>query len=274
MSRPSVAAIVLAAGSSSRLGQPKQLLPVDGQPLLARTLDAVRFSSLEPRIVVLGGAEDAIRASVRLAGFDIVSNPDFEQGQATSLVAGIRALPEDVDGAIVLLGDQPLVEPWLLDKLVKAFVPGRHAAVRPRYADGPGNPVLLARELFPDLLDPQGDVGARDVLQAHRERIATVDHPIRNAHRDVDTLDDYAAFMLDWSSTGAPDVPRYCQRCGAEVHFKDIHARLRPACPACGFIYFYDPSGRCGHRDRRQDRHAPASRRSRQGQVDLSLRLR
>lgn len=241
MTRPIVGSIVLAAGSSSRLGSPKQLLPVDGAPLLSRTLDVVRFSSLAPRIVVVGGFADDVLAQVSTHEFEVVINPDFAAGQATSLQAGLRALPKDIDGVVVLLGDQPLVEPWLLDRLAETFEPGTHVAVRPRYADGPGNPVLLARELFDELLKLEGDVGARNVLQAHRQRIAEVGHTSRNAPRDVDTRDDYEAFLLDWSSSGAPDVPRYCQRCGSEVQFSDTYARLRPVCPDCGFIYFYDP---------------------------------
>lgn len=241
MSDPVVAAVVLAAGSSTRLGRPKQLLPVDGYPLLSRTLDAVRASSLEPRILVLGGYAGEIRQTVRMNDFVIVENPDFRDGQASSLKAGIQALPDTVDGAVVVLGDQPLIEPWLLDRLRSLFDPSRHSAVRPRYADGPGNPALLAKRLFPDLLQLEGDIGARDILRENANRIAEVDHTHRTAPRDVDTIDDYGAFLLDWSSSGAPDVPRYCQRCGAEVHFRDIHSRLRPACPQCGFIYFFDP---------------------------------
>lgn len=241
MSRKRVAAIVLAAGGSSRLGQPKQLLPVDGQPLLSRTLDVVRRSALAPRIVVLGGYAAEIMAGVRLDDVEVVTNLEYQQGQAGSLKAGIAALPADIDGAIVILGDQPLVEPWLMDELVEAFAPAQHVAVRPRFTGGPGNPVLLGRALFPELMQLEGDVGARDVLKRHRDCIAEVDHTSRHAPRDVDTPDDYRAFLLDWSASGAPDVPRYCQRCGAEVHFKQTHARLRPVCPACGFVYFYDP---------------------------------
>ncbi|CAN5498157.1 hypothetical protein BH24CHL1_BH24CHL1_01670 [soil metagenome] len=236
-----IAAIVLAAGGSSRLGQPKQLLPVDGQPLLSRTLDVVRMTSLKPRILVLGGYAEDILAGVNVDGYEVVLNADFEQGQATSLKAGLQALPATVKGTIVLLGDQPLVEPWLLEQLVAGYVSASHVAVRPRYAGGPGNPVLLGRELFNELLALEGDVGARDVLRRHRARITEIDHTSRNAPRDVDTMDDYAAFLLDWSASGAPDVPRHCQRCGAEIHFEEVHARLRPVCPECGFTYFFDP---------------------------------
>ena len=236
-----IAAIVLAAGASSRLGQPKQLLPVDGQPLLSRTLDVVRKTSLEPRLLVLGGYVEDILDSVNVEGFEIVLNSDFEQGQATSLKAGLEALPDTVEGALILLGDQPLVEPWLLEQLVAGYNAASNVAVRPRYAGGPGNPVLLGRELFDELLALEGDVGARDILKRHRDRITDVNHTSRNAPRDVDTMNDYGAFLLDWSASGAPDVPRHCQRCGAEIHFEEVHARLRPVCPECGFTYFFDP---------------------------------
>ena len=142
MSAPRVAAIVLAAGTSSRLGQPKQLLPVGERPLLERTLDVVVATDLSPRIVVLGASADVIAAQVDTDEFEIVHNPDFASGQASSLIAGVNALPEYVAGAVVVLGDQPLAPPWLINDLAAQFVPGQHVAVRPRYADGPGNPIL------------------------------------------------------------------------------------------------------------------------------------
>lgn len=241
MSGPAVGVIVLAAGSSSRLGQPKQLLPVDGQPLLSRTLNVVRATSLEPRVLVLGGYSDAIREQVRLDGFTIVENPAYLQGQATSLQSGIRALPPETDGVIILLGDQPLVAPWLLEQMVAAFESGETAAVRPRYADGPGNPVLLSRAIFPELLGLEGDVGARDILRKHRDSIIEVNHSNRPTPGDVDTIDSYQTLLRDWASTGAPYTPRYCQQCGAEVEFRQLYGRLRPVCPDCNFTYLYDP---------------------------------
>lgn len=240
-SRPNVAAVVLAAGGSTRLGQPKQLLNLDGYPLLSRTLDLVRASQLSPRIIVLGGYADEVRARVPLDGFTIVENTDYQQGQSTSLIAGLKALPPDVAGVVVVLGDQPLLPPGLLDKLVNHFDPETVVAVRPRYAEGPGNPVLLSRVLFPELLELEGDVGARDVLRRHRGRIAEVDVSGWPTPRDVDTLEDYRSLLEDWASLGAPDVPGICQRCGAEMATRRIDERLRPACPRCNFTAFYDP---------------------------------
>jgi CTP:molybdopterin cytidylyltransferase MocA/ADP-ribose pyrophosphatase YjhB (NUDIX family) len=236
-----IAVIVLAAGQSSRLGQPKQLLRVAGRPLLERTLDVVRASSLTERLLVTGAHADAITAALEPRGFRFVHNPDFASGQASSLRAGLQALSDHVAGAIVMLGDQPLVPPWMLDQMAERFDPEQHAALRPRYADGPGNPVLLSRALFPDLLALTGDVGARDVLRHHADRILELDFTTRRAPRDVDTLEDFTVFLLDWSASGAPDVPRYCQRCGSEVGIREVHARNRPVCPRCNFTYFFDP---------------------------------
>jgi mutator protein MutT len=157
------------------------------------------------------------------------------------LKAGINALPDDIEAAAVILGDQPLVPPWLVDELADAFDPDTSVAVRPTYSDGPGNPVILGSKLFPELLALEGDVGARNVLRAHSDRIHEFPVLNRAAPRDVDTMADFEELLLDWSSTGAPDVPRYCQRCASEIGAREIHQRLRLWCPACGFTYYYDP---------------------------------
>lgn len=237
-----LASIVLAAGTSSRLGQPKQLLPLDGQPLLRRTLDLVCSFDLEPRIVVLGSRHDKIAGAVDLTGFETIFNPDYESGIASSLQAGLAALPDSVDGAIVFLGDQPLVPRPVIRQIVESFVPGEHAAIRPNYADpGPGNPVLLSREIFPELMQLSGDVGAREVLRQHRSRVLTVDARRYPTPRDVDTMEDYAALKRDWLSLGSPMVPEWCQQCGGRVYPEERHDRLRPVCADCGFTYFVDP---------------------------------
>lgn len=241
MSRAKVALAVLAAGASTRLGQPKQLLNVDGQPLLARTLESGRRASLEPKLLVLGHHIDQIRSAVITRGFQAIENPHAHTGQASSIRAAIEALPDDVDGVVIALGDQPLIPPGLLDRLADAFVPGVDVAVRPRYADGPGNPILLARELFTELSELAGDVGARNVLARHAERIRTIDERAFPTPSDVDTWDDYTELLRNWTSLGGPEIPRYCQRCGTPVGQVELYGRLRPQCPACGYIFFFDP---------------------------------
>ncbi len=241
MSPDHVAVIVLAAGGSRRLGQPKQLLRLGQTPLLGATLDVARHLPVAQRLVVLGSRRDEIAAAVNTRRYDIVDNPLWAEGQATSLAAGLRALHDDVEGAVVLLGDQPLIDRWLIEQMIDAFDPATDVAVRPRYANGPGHPVLLARELFPALIALEGDTGARDILRTHRERIREIDATHRPAPRDVDTLDAFSALLLDWSSTNAPEVPRYCQRCASAMHLLQRDSRLRPICASCGFILWVDP---------------------------------
>lgn len=236
-----IAVIVLAAGTSSRLGRPKQLLPVSSLPLLTLTLDVARHWPYGPRIVVLGACAEEIQSSVDTHNFEVAINPEFATGQSTSLRVGITALPATADGAIVLLGDQPLVPRRLLEALATQFEPASDVAIRPRYADGPGNPVLLSRAIFPELMSLTGDVGARDILRKHRDRVHEVGWPHTPAPRDVDTEDDYAALLRDWSSLGAPDVPAFCQRCGSPMAILERHDRLRPVCTSCGYTWFADP---------------------------------
>jgi molybdenum cofactor cytidylyltransferase len=209
--------------------------------LLERTLDLTRAAPFAQRLLVLGAHASDIEAAVDTRGFTVVENPAYASGQASSLRAGLHAMSPNVDAAFVMLGDQPLVPAWLAVTLVDAFKPAQHVAVRPRYAGGPGNPVLLSRSLFAELEQLEGDVGARDVLTRHATRVLDVDLPDVPTPRDVDSEDDYVALLLDWSSTGAPDVPRYCQRCAAPLTLQVTHQRRRPVCPVCRFTYFFDP---------------------------------
>jgi CTP:molybdopterin cytidylyltransferase MocA/ADP-ribose pyrophosphatase YjhB (NUDIX family) len=241
VSDPSVAVIVLAAGSSTRLGRPKQLLLLSGRPLLERTLDLTRAAPFAQRLLVLGAHANEIEAAVDTRGFTVIDNPDYASGQASSLRAGLRGLSPNIDAALVMLGDQPLVPAWLPAKLVESFNASKHVAARPRYAGRPGNPVLLSRALFTELEQLNGDVGARDVLKRHTKRVLDIELLDAPTPRDVDSEDDYAALLRDWSSTGAPDVPRYCQRCAAPLALEIAHQRLRPVCPVCRFTFFFDP---------------------------------
>jgi len=171
-----IAAVVLAAGRSSRMGDVNKLVAdVGGKPMLAAVVEVALDSGASPVIVVCGHAEAEVRAA--LAGLDVVlvPNPDFAGGLSTSLRAGIAAVPEACDGAVVLLGDMPLVRSAFVRRLVAAFEaePGGLAVV-PVHDGTWGNPVVIARALFAEIGELGGDAGARKVLERHRDMVIEV----------------------------------------------------------------------------------------------------
>lgn len=187
-----VAGAILAAGTASRLGGGKQILPLAGRPLLAHAIDAARQAPLDPLLVVLGAAFDEIVAAIDLTGTVVVRNRDYAAGQSTSVCAAVLALPDDVDAVMFLLGDQPGVSPEAIARLVAAFQTTGAAIVQPRYAQGRGNPVLIARALFPALLDLTGDVGARPLIRQHADLVHLVELPGLSRPDDIDTPEEYA----------------------------------------------------------------------------------
>lgn len=196
-----VAGILLAAGRSSRLGRPKQLLPLGGKPLLQHVVDAANASSLDEVVAVLGEHAEEIARAIEPGRARVVVNERYAEGQSTSLHRGLEALG-DASGALFILGDQPGITASLIDVIVDGFRETGALIVAPRYTDGTGNPVLFARELWPELLAITGDVGARDVLRAHRADV--VDVPVATPRlSDVDTWEDYRRLRTSsWSGDG------------------------------------------------------------------------
>jgi len=195
MSITCVAGIILAAGASSRLGRPKQLLPLAGRPVLTHVVAAASQTTLDPLIVILGHQAGDIQREMDLSGTRVLVNPAYAEGLSSSVRAAIRALPPIVDAAVFLLGDQPLVEPKVIERLLESYRCDPAVIVQPRYAEGPGNPVLIGRNLFPELLELTGDTGARPLLRRHADRIRFVD--VRDFRRpdDIDTSEDYERLL-------------------------------------------------------------------------------
>ncbi len=192
---PKIAAIVLAAGRSSRMGVANKLLTdVDGVPMVRRAVEAAVDSQARPVIVVTGNEQGKVQAALRGCKATFVHNPRFAEGMSTSLQAGLAALPANVDGALICLGDMPLVTAAMLDRLIAAFNPleGRAICV-PTWNGKRGNPVLWDRRFFAAMADLAGDVGAKHLIGEHAELVAEVAMADDAVLTDIDTPEALAA---------------------------------------------------------------------------------
>jgi molybdenum cofactor cytidylyltransferase len=203
--KPRVSAVILAAGKSSRMGTPKQLLPVGaGEPLkpgepreasaretlLGRVVENVRRSRVEEIVVVLGHAAEEIRKQIPLEGVRVVVNEDYPEGMGSSLRAGLGAVDPAAEAALIVLADQPFVRPATLDRLIERYVAEHPQIAIPVYEGFRGNPVLLDRSVFPEVMQLRGDIGCRAIFGSHLENILKV--PVGDAGilADIDEAND------------------------------------------------------------------------------------
>ena len=210
----SIAALILAAGSSSRMGagRHKLLLPLGDRPVLAHTIEATLASQARPIVVVLGHQIAQVRDQISpyLDHPDVFSieNTDYLQGMSTSLRAGIQALIDrestagpsahSLVGVLIVLGDQPLMTARILDTLIASKHTTGKRILIPFYNGERGNPVLFDASLFPELLEITGDGGARSVIERHRSEMARIELGASMASYDVDTWDAYQEVVAEW----------------------------------------------------------------------------
>jgi molybdenum cofactor cytidylyltransferase len=185
---PRIAALLLAAGKSSRMGSNKMLAEIEGRPMVARVAQRLLSSHARPIVAVLGNQADEVDAALGRLPVERVRNLDFAAGLSTSLKRGLAALPTDIDGALVCLGDMPMIAGRDLDRLIGAFNPleGRAIVVPLRHGKR-GNPVLWARRFFSEMADLAGDVGARHLIGEHAELVAEVEMDTDAVLIDIDT---------------------------------------------------------------------------------------
>jgi molybdenum cofactor cytidylyltransferase len=188
-----VAAIVLAAGRSTRMGaQNKLLADLNGKPMVRQVVEAALGSQARPVLVVTGHMAAEVGAA--LAGLDVrlVVNPDYATGLASSLKAGIRAVPPECAGALILLGDMPGVAAEDADRLVDAFAEVPDVIVMPVHEGRQGNPLIWPRRYFPELLQLDGDAGAKRLIAARRDEVREVEVGTTGIFADVDTPEELA----------------------------------------------------------------------------------
>jgi molybdenum cofactor cytidylyltransferase len=189
-----VSAVVLAAGASARMGRAKQLLPLGRNTVLAQTLKNVLAARVDEMVLVLGASAAAIRQQLprsQLERFKVVVNQDYRQGMATSLRAGLSALDPRSDAALIVLGDQPFIRPQTLDQIVEGYGRSRTPIVIPSYQGNRGNPVLLDRSVFSEVMALEGDIGCRAIFGNHLEDILKVEVEDPGVLLDIDDQGDY-----------------------------------------------------------------------------------
>ncbi len=220
-----VAGVLLAAGEGSRFGQPKALVELNGQTLAERGVDLLRAGGADPILVVTGAAP------IRLGGTLSVYNQDWRTGMGSSLRAALQALAgTDAGAAVVALADQPLVGPEAVARLIAAYRGGASVAVA-AYDGQPRNPVLLAREHWPEVIAmAAGDTGARPFLRARADLVTLVECGDTGRPDDIDTPGDLARI----TGSAADDPGRHDLRAGFDLAAED-YQRTRPVCPPALF---------------------------------------
>lgn len=184
-----VAAIVLAAGASSRFGRPKALALLGGRPVLQHVLDAVAAVGFGEVVVVLGHAADQVECSLAWRGERRVLNPDPNAGLSSSLRVGLASLSPGIEAALILLGDQPMVRVEVIERLLAGLSSTAQPIVVPRYENGGGpNPLLIHRAAWWLADEARADRGLGPVVQSHRDLVVTVH--IEGSNPDIDTPED------------------------------------------------------------------------------------
>lgn len=214
-----IGAVVLAAGTASRMGRQKLLLPLGCQPLLAHVLAAVRQVKLAGCVAVIGEPRRALACLCRQYGIDSVYNADRLRGQSSSVRLGLSALPPGLDGVLFFPGDQPLVPPSLVRALVRQFAQsGGNSIVVPACAGQGGSPVLFGAPWFGSLAALEGDRGGKSILRQFDQHVVRVEWMQAEAFWDADTPEDYRRLVRWWEekkgALPSPDADVWGKRKG------------------------------------------------------------
>lgn len=185
-----ITALILAAGESKRFGEPKQLARIAGKALLQHAIDCVNASRADEVLLVLGAHADEIREQIDPGRARVAVNANYAGGMSTSIIAGVKAASEETSAVMIVLADQPFVLPQTLDHLIDQYEEKHPSAVIPTHNGSRGNPVIVGRALFGEMLELTGDTGCRAILRDHAESVVmlAVDDP--GVVMDVDTVED------------------------------------------------------------------------------------
>ncbi len=191
-----LAIIILAAGSSSRLGQSKQLFVINGQPLLLKSIDAAIESGVKRVVVVLGANDFEHRQLIEKLPIEIIPNPTWQKGMGNSLKAGLSHLlkmDHKIDGVITMVCDQPMITSTHLKKLIEEFEQTKKSIVASFYSGAPGVPALFEKSLFEKMLSINDEYGAKKIINQYPDLVTTIDFP--KGAIDIDTQEDVKRFL-------------------------------------------------------------------------------
>ncbi len=177
MSQSNISTIILAAGASTRLGKPKQLVVCQDKSLIRHICDVALQSKVESVYVVLGSQISLIEKNISDLPIKIIENPHWQTGISSSIRAGIKKLPDSTDAALILLCDQPKVNTSLLNTIIDTYISTKKQIIACKYGDTIGVPALFDKSLFPELLKLEGDYGAKKVIANHESDRMIIDFP-------------------------------------------------------------------------------------------------
>lgn len=188
-----IAAVVLSAGESSRMGRPKALLPIEGETFIGRIVTALKRTQVGKIVVVLGHNAEELAAAIRPLAVEILVNPDYKLGQLSSLQVAARHLQNDADcdGMLLHLVDHPYIDAALVDRMIQRFHETPKDIVVPRWRGKRGHPVLFSRRLFAELLAAPLDQGAKAVVNAHANETLEIETDEEGIALDIDTPELY-----------------------------------------------------------------------------------
>jgi len=192
-----ISAILLAAGESNRMGQPKQLMPFGQSTILERTIDNLLNSAVSETIVVLGYREEDVRKTIAGKPVKIAINPDYQQGMSTSIIAGLKQVDKRTQAVLIALSDQPFVDSQTINSLVEAFIANNRGIIIPVYQGRRGNPVIFAIRYKGELLNLKGDVGGREIIKRHPDDVLEVAVNCEGVLLDIDTMENYTPITLN-----------------------------------------------------------------------------
>jgi molybdenum cofactor cytidylyltransferase len=190
-------AIILAAGESKRMGEPKMLLPFGGKTIIEAVTESVVSSEVEGSLVVVGAERERIEEKIKDYGIKIVFNPDFRSGMLSSVQCGFKAVPEGTRAVLIVLGDQPRISSGIINQLIEASKKTGKGIVLPVFEGERGHPVIIDMKYREEVENLRPDIGLRGTVYSHPEDILEVEVDTASILKDIDDAADYKRELKD-----------------------------------------------------------------------------